>query len=189
MYQLGICDEAEADMYYMILLIVWFSIMPSIAFKRNALRQIKELGSNLPRYPKRYIAPANWMRKWFKITKGKLIPRFLYFELILSVAYAVLGPIFIVIYTIAMFGCLGACNNLRIAKEYDPSSHCKAHKEVNDLGYSTWGIYTHYQIHAKALAVSIGVTTPPEVHTSGKYGYYNDKAHSLHIWFGGILNY
>ena len=73
MYQLGICDEAEADMYYMILLIVWFSIMPSIAFKRNALRQIKELGSNLPRYPKRYIAPANWMRKWFKITKGKLI--------------------------------------------------------------------------------------------------------------------
>ena len=28
--------------------------MPSIAFKRNALRQIKELGSNLPRCPKRY---------------------------------------------------------------------------------------------------------------------------------------
>lgn len=189
MYQLGICDEAEADMYYMILLIVWFSIMPSIAFKRNALRQIKELGSNLPRYPKRYIAPANWMRKWFKITKGKLIPRFLYFELILSVAYAVLGPIFIVIYTLAMLGCLGTCNNLRIAKEYDPSSYCKADKEVNDLGYSTWGIYTHYQIHAKALAVSIGVTTPPEVHGSGKYGHYNDKAHSLHIWFGGILNY
>lgn len=103
MYQLGICDEAEADMYYMILLIVWFSIMPSIAFKRNALRQIKELGSNLPRYPKRYIAPANWMRKWFKITKGKLIPRFLYFELILSVAYAVLGPIFIAIYMISGF--------------------------------------------------------------------------------------
>ena len=90
---------------------------------------------------------------------------------------------------LAMFGCLGACNNLRIAKEYDPSSYCKAHKEVNDLGYSTWGIYTHYQIHAKALAVSIGVTTPPEVHGSGKYGHYNDKAHSLHIWFGGILNY
>lgn len=103
MHQLGICDEAEADMYYMILLIVWFSIMPSIAFKRNALRQIKELGSNLPRYPKRYIAPANWMRKWFKITKGKLIPRFLYFELILSVAYAVLGPIFIAIYMISGF--------------------------------------------------------------------------------------
>ena len=189
MYQLGICDEAEADMYYMFLLIVCFSIMPSIAFKRNALRQIKELGLNLPLYPKRYIAPANWMRKWFKITKGKLIPRFLYFELILSVAYAVLGPIFIVTYTLAMLGCLGACNNLRIAKEYDPSSYCKAHKEVNYLGYSTWGIYTHYQIHAKALAVSIGVTTPPEVHGSGKYGYYNDKAHSLHIWFGGILNY
>ena len=90
---------------------------------------------------------------------------------------------------LAMLGCLGACNNLRIAKEYDPSSYCKAHKEVNDLGYSTWGIYTHYQIHAKALAVSIGVTTPPEVHGSGKYGHYNDKAHSLHIWFGGILNY
>ena len=90
---------------------------------------------------------------------------------------------------LAMLGCLGACNNLRIAKEYDPSSYCKAHKEVNDLGYSTWGIYTHYQIHAKALAVSIGVTTPPEVHGSGKYGHYNDKAHSLHIWFGGILNF
>jgi len=101
MRQPGMFDETEAKMYYLIILIAWFSIIPAIAFKANAIRQIEELGENLPRYPKRYIAPARWMRKWFKITKWSLIPRFLYFELILSVVYAILGPIFILIYIIS----------------------------------------------------------------------------------------
>ena len=90
---------------------------------------------------------------------------------------------------LAMLNCLGVYNNLRTPVDYNSSSYCAAHKKVNELGYSVWGIYTHYQVYAKALAVSIGVVTPPEVHGSGKYGHYNDSGHSLHIWFGGILNY
>ena len=90
---------------------------------------------------------------------------------------------------LAMLNCLGVYNNLRTSVDYNSSSYCAAHKKVNELGYSVWGIYTHYQVHAKALAVSIGVVTPPKVHGSGKYGHYNDSGHSLHIWFGGMLNY
>ena len=84
---------------------------------------------------------------------------------------------------LAMLNCLGVYNNLRTSVDYNSSSYCAAHKKVNELGYSVWGIYTHYQVHAKALAVSIGVVTPPKVHGSGKYGHYNDSGHSLHIWF------
>lgn len=90
---------------------------------------------------------------------------------------------------LAMLNCLGVYNNLRTPVDYNSSSYCAAHKKVNELGYSVWGIYTHYQVHAKALAVSIGVVTPPKVPGSGKYGHYNDSGHTLHIWFGGILNY
>ena len=80
-------------------------------------------------------------------------------------------------------------NNLRRAMEYDNSRYCGAHKEADKRGASHWGIYTHKQVHAKALAISIGIITPPEVHGSGMYGHYNDKKHSFHIWFGGMMNY
>ncbi len=50
---------------------------------------------------------------------------------------------------------------------------------------SFWGIYTNKQSHARALAVAVGATKPPEVHGSGMYGHYHDKKHKVHIWYGG----
>ena len=99
------------------------------------------------------------------------------------------GPYYDYFGALKILGCLAAYNNLRRAIEYDNSRYCDAHKEADKRGASHWGIYTHKQVHAKALAISIGIITPPEVHGSGMYGHYNDKKHSFHIWFGGMMNY
>ena len=47
-------------------------------------------------YPKHFIAPKKWMRKFFHINQ-RVIPRYLYFELYISLFYIVLGLFTIVI--------------------------------------------------------------------------------------------
>ncbi len=66
------------------------------------VKRIKEIGINHRSryYPKHYITPKRWMRKLFDI-KQRVIPRFLYFELFVSLFYVILGLINIVI-TIAV---------------------------------------------------------------------------------------
>ena len=67
-----------------------------------ALIRIKDIGiiHRSRYYPKHYITPKRWMRKLFDI-KQRIIPRFLYFELFVSLFYVILGPLNIVI-TIAV---------------------------------------------------------------------------------------
>lgn len=72
------------------------SALSSINCRNSAIGMIEELGTNLPRYPKGYVNPAKWVRTLFKINQ-RLIPRFLYFELILSLFFALLGPISLII--------------------------------------------------------------------------------------------
>ena len=57
---------------------------------------IERIGTNSQHYPKGYTNPAKWVRALFKI-KQRVIPRYLYFELILSLVFALLGPINLII--------------------------------------------------------------------------------------------
>ena len=72
------------------------SFLSSMSCRNSALGMIKQIGSNSLHYPKRYIVPAKWARTVFKLTQH-LIPRYLYFELILSLFFAALGPVNLII--------------------------------------------------------------------------------------------
>ena len=67
-----------------------------LAFKIAAMKLIEEIGISSRHYPKHYVAPKRWIRNIFHIKKHK-IPRYLYFELLLSLFFLALGPLNIVI--------------------------------------------------------------------------------------------
>ena len=79
-----------------------FSILSSWECRKTALRLITEIGTVSRYYPKRYIASARWVKRLFKI-KRRLIPRFIYFELFLSLFFAALCPINTLICAISGF--------------------------------------------------------------------------------------
>lgn len=79
-----------------IFMFLGISILSSLNCKNSAVGMIERLGTNSRHYPKGYITPAKWVRALFKI-KQRLIPRYLYFELILSLFFALLGPINLII--------------------------------------------------------------------------------------------
>jgi hypothetical protein len=74
------------------------SILSSLNCKNSAIGMIKRIGINLNsrHYPRGYTNPAKWVRALFKI-KQRVIPRYLYFQLILSLIFALMGPINLII--------------------------------------------------------------------------------------------
>ena len=72
------------------------SILSSLNCKNSAIGMIEKIGINSRHYPKGYTNPAKWVRALFKI-KQRVIPRYLYFELILSLIFALIGPINLII--------------------------------------------------------------------------------------------
>ena len=68
-----------------------------LAFKIAAMKLIEEIGISSRYYPKHYVAPKRWIRNIFRIKEHK-IPRFLNYELLLSLFFLTLGPLDIVIY-------------------------------------------------------------------------------------------
>ena len=72
------------------------SILSSLNCKNSAIGMIERIGINSRHYPKGYANPAKWIRSLFKI-KQRVIPRFLYFQLILSLVFALMGPINLII--------------------------------------------------------------------------------------------
>ena len=72
------------------------SILSSMNCKNSATGMIERIGTNSRHYPKGYTNPAKWVRVLFKI-KQRVIPRYLYFELILSLVFALIGPINLII--------------------------------------------------------------------------------------------
>lgn len=60
--------------------------------RNSAVGMIKEIGTNSCYYPKRFIILKSRMKKLFKI-KDRVIPRYLYFELLLSLFFLLLGPV------------------------------------------------------------------------------------------------
>ena len=79
-----------------IFMFLGISLLSSLWCRNAAMGILKEYGAYSPSYHKRYTVPARWVRSLFKI-KQRYIPRYLYFELILSLFFAVLGPINLII--------------------------------------------------------------------------------------------
>lgn len=76
------------------------SLLSSWSCRNSAFEMMRTLGVDTQRYPKRYIKPARWVRKLFNI-KQRVVPRYLYFQLFLSLFYAALFPINLIICIVA----------------------------------------------------------------------------------------
>ena len=76
------------------------SLLSSLGCRNSAFEMMRILGVDTQRYPKRYIKPARWVRKLFNI-KQRVVPRYLYFQLFLSLFYAALFPINLIICIVA----------------------------------------------------------------------------------------
>ena len=74
-----------------------FVILSCFNCRNSAKGMITEIGINERFYPKKYKPLTSCMRQFFNIN-CKMIPKFLYFELIISILFAILVPIYIMIY-------------------------------------------------------------------------------------------
>lgn len=77
-------------------LFLGFSFLFSLTCKTSALIMINKFKRNPLDSPKGYTVPARWVKKLFDI-KPRMIPNYFYFELILSLVFAFLGPINLII--------------------------------------------------------------------------------------------
>ena len=78
------------------ILFLSMSILFYLFYKNLAIGEIEETGTNSRLYPKHFIAPKRWMKKHFKI-KDRVIPKYLYFECLMSLFFLMLRPISIAI--------------------------------------------------------------------------------------------
>lgn len=85
-------------------------------------------------------------------------------------------------------GITGATNSITQRFTYDKGRSSPAQRTLEEYS-GVYGIYASGQRPAKALAVVLGWSGPPEVHASGMYGHYHDSTHTFHIWYGGKLLY
>ena len=88
--------EIFSNMENSIIIFFALSFLSWLSTRNRALLMIKEISSNSKYYPKWYTLPAKWIRKNFKLN-DRFIPKYLYFELIISLVYIALGPINLVI--------------------------------------------------------------------------------------------
>ena len=58
---------------------------------------MKEIGTVSRYFPKHYMAPPKWMRRFFQI-RQRVIPRFICFEMLVSLFFLILGLLKIVIF-------------------------------------------------------------------------------------------
>lgn len=80
----------------MLFLFLGLAVLSGLSCKNSAIGMIERLGTASRRYPKGYITPAKWVRKLFHLS-WRIIPRYLYFELFLSLFFLLLGPINLII--------------------------------------------------------------------------------------------
>lgn len=94
-------------------------------------------------------------------------------------------------------GFVNATNSMYQSYRYNFSNSSQAQRSVQHLGRDndSWGVYAKTQKDAKALALILGCTDPPEVHGSGMYGHYHNSNKSdnynkhFHIWYGKRITY
>jgi len=89
------------DFGYVILFIL-LSFLSGFGNKRSSIRMIERFGSNAQHHPQRYVTPAPWAQKLFRV-ENRSIHRYLYFELFLSLFYALLAPINLTICAVTGF--------------------------------------------------------------------------------------
>lgn len=75
-----------------IFIFLGIAFLSGLNCKNAAVGMIKELGLRPEYDPKHYAVPKRWMRKLFHIHQ-RVIPRYLYFELYLSLCFFALGPL------------------------------------------------------------------------------------------------
>lgn len=91
---------------FIILFFLIWSFLFFFGNKRSATIMIQEICINPKYYPKRYRPVPRWMKKFFKI-KQKMIPKFIYLELLSAIFFVILGLVDIVI-------CLCAKEKLKV---------------------------------------------------------------------------
>ena len=69
-----------------VLIMILFFVF--LGTKKSAQYNIKKIGLNSRYYPKRYALLPRWIRKSFGIEQ-RMVPRFLYFELLLAMVFFV----------------------------------------------------------------------------------------------------
>lgn len=89
--------EQLNDIISIIFLGSWTGLASFFGFRRSALIMIVEVGINPRFYPKGYTQPKKWMKKFFRIKK-QMIPKYLYIQLVLSIALVVFEFVNIFIY-------------------------------------------------------------------------------------------
>lgn len=77
-----------------------FSFMGWYACAVSTKKVIKEIGFHKKYYPQRYIMPNRKIRKFFKIEK-RYIPKWLYYELLISFVYVILFVISTAMYLLS----------------------------------------------------------------------------------------
>ena len=58
----------------------------AVVMKRRTMFFIKEVGINFKNYPKHYVLPCNFVRKFFRLKREK-IAKYLYYSLCISLAF------------------------------------------------------------------------------------------------------
>lgn len=79
-----------------ILIFLGIAVLSCLNCRNSTVGMIKEIGINSRYYPKHYVIPKRWMKNLFQI-KQRAIPRFFYFELLLSLFFLILGLLNIII--------------------------------------------------------------------------------------------
>lgn len=92
----------KMETFFILLLVTCYS---SFDCQRFTKQMQNKVGIVMRHYPKRYIVPKRWIRKLFGMN-SQPIPKYLYFELFVSIIYALLGSIYII---------LAACFGTKVA--------------------------------------------------------------------------
>lgn len=90
-----ICERVMKLIKIMLL----FGLPLGLAFfstKNSAIEMITEICINPRYYPKHYCTVPRWIKKCFKV-KQRTVPRFICFKFYISVFYAIMGPIEIIV--------------------------------------------------------------------------------------------
>lgn len=77
--------ESELIFFYL-----GITVLSFMNCRNSTVGMIKEIGIDSRYYPKHYIIPKRWMRNFFHINQ-RTIPRYLYFELLVSLSFLILG--------------------------------------------------------------------------------------------------
>lgn len=87
--------EFEMD-FSLIFMFIGIAILSSLSCKNWTVEMIEKIGTDSRYYPKHYVALSKRMKKIIRV-RQQMIPRYLYFELLLSFFFLILGPTNIVI--------------------------------------------------------------------------------------------